>query len=177
MFENIEFLVFIFKIRIDKFVCELYYIKYTFMINQKRADDILYLIKYLSKILDTDLDNRLAEYGLTGQQGRILFYINKETNCLNRDVHQFDIEREFHLSKSTVSGLVKRMEKKGVISIEKKHPYANIKIEDAGKNIICHLRTHRDEAIAELSKDLSEEEKEQVIKLLNRMINNMEGGQ
>ena len=147
------------------------------MINQKNTDNLLYLIKYLSKILDTDLDSRLAEYGLTGQQGRILFYINKETNCLNRDVHQFDIEKEFHLSKSTVSGLVKRMEKKGVISIEKKHPYANIKIEEAGKNIICHLRMHRDEAIAQLSKDLTKEEKEQIITLLNKMILNMEGGQ
>ena len=145
--------------------------------NQSRRDDIIFLIKYLGKLLDKDLDARLSEFDLTGQQGRILFYIAKRTNICKLEVHQNDIEQEFHLSKSTVSGLVKRMEKKGVISIEKKHPYANIKIEEAGKNIICHLRMHRDEAIAQLSKGLTEEEKEQVITLLNKMITNMEGGQ
>ena len=125
---------------IDKFVCELYYIISEIFMNQSRKDDIIFLIKYLGKLLDKDLDARLSEYDLTGQQGRMLFYIAKRTNIDKEEVHQNDIEQEYHLSKSTVSGIVKRMEKKGIISIEKQHPYAVLKPTEEGECIIHKLR-------------------------------------
>ena len=68
------------------------------------------------------------------------------------------------------------MEKKGVISIEKQHPYAVLKPTDTGEKIIKSLHSQREEAFNILLKDLSEEEKEQVCKLLNKLIENMEGG-
>ena len=144
--------------------------------NQNRRNDIIFLIKYLGKLVDRDFDSRLAKYDLTGQQGRILFYIAKKTNREKQEVHQNDIEQEYHLSKSTVSGIVKRMEKKGVITIEKQHPYAVLKPTDTGEKIIESLHSQREEAFNILLKDLSEEEKEQVCKLLNKLIENMEGG-
>ena len=146
------------------------------MLNEKRKEDIIFLLKYLNKLLDCDLDKRLAEHDLTGQQGRILFYINREVNCLGKEVHQNDIEREYHLSKSTVSGIVKRLEKKDIITIEKQPPYAILKPTQKGRDIICHVHMHRDETIAELTKDMSDEDKKAAIKLLNKMITNMEGG-
>lgn len=144
--------------------------------NQSRKNDIIFLTKYLGKLIDKDFDSRLAKYDLTGQQGRILFYIAKKTNCEKQEVHQNDIEQEYHLSKSTVSGIVKRMEKKGVISIEKQHPYAVLKPTDAGKKIIESLHLQKDDAVNQLLKGLSEKEKEQACKLLNKLIENMEGG-
>ena len=33
--------------------------------NQSRRDDIIFLIKYLGKLLDKDLDARLSEFDLT----------------------------------------------------------------------------------------------------------------
>ncbi len=144
--------------------------------NQNRKNDIIFLTKYLGKLIDKDFDSRLAKFDLTGQQGRILFYIAKRTNCDNQDVHQNDIEQEYHLSKSTVSGIVKRMEKKGVISIEKQHPYAVLKPTDDGEKIIESLHLQKDDAVNQLLKGLSEKEKEQACKLLNKLIENMEGG-
>ena len=144
--------------------------------NQSRKNDIIFLIKYLGKLLDKDLDTRLAEYDLTGQQGRILFYIAKRTNIDQEEVHQNDIEQEYHLSKSTVSGLVKRMEKKGVISIEKQHPYAVLKPTDKGVCIIHKLREHRNEVVEQLMKDLDEKQQEELCEKLNKLIENMEGG-
>ncbi len=144
--------------------------------NQNRKNDIIFLTKYLGKLIDKDFDSRLAKFDLTGQQGRILFYIAKRTNCDNQDVHQNDIEQEYHLSKSTVSGIVKRMEKKGIITIEKQHPYAVLKPTDNGENIIESLHSQRDDAINKLLKDFSDKEKEQICKLLNQLIENMEGG-
>ena len=162
---------------IDKFVCELYHINLRrFYMNQSRKEDIIFLIKYLSKLLDKDLDARLSEFDLTGQQGRILFYIAKRTNLDKEEVHQNDIEQEFHLSKSTVSGIVKRMEKKGVISIEKQHPYAVLKPTSEGECIIHRLRERRTEAVSKLMEGLSKEQQADLIKELNKLIENMEGG-
>ena len=151
-------------------------IRYFIMVNAKRREDIIYLLKYLQKLLDSDLDKRLVEQDLTGQQGRILFYINKEVNCLGHEVHQNDIEREYHLSKSTVSGIVKRLEKKEIITIEKQHPYAILKPTDKGCAIIEHIHMHKEKTINQLTKDLNEEEKQTIIKLLNKLIENMGGG-
>ena len=138
-----------------------------------KKDDILFLIRRLNKLIDQDLDARLASYGLTGQQGRVLFFINRKVNIENVEVHQNDIENEYHLSKSTVSGLVKRMEKNGIITIEKQHPYAILKPTDKAKDILCHLRTNKDEAVNTLLKGMNEEE---TIETLLKMIKNMEGG-
>ncbi len=151
-------------------------ITYFIMIKPEKKNEILYLIKYLGKIIDKDFDARLAEYDLTGQQGRILFLIAGRTNIHHLEVHQNDIENEYHLSKSTVSGLVKRLEKKGVITIEKQHPYAILRPSEEGNNIVRHVIQQRQEVINKILKDFNENEKKEVIGYLNRLIINLEGG-
>lgn len=146
------------------------------MVNQNKKDETLYLLRYLHKVIDKDFDRRLAEYDLTGQQGRILFFIACKTNFENIEVHQNDIENEYHLSKSTVSGLVKRLEKKGVITIEKQHPYAILRPSQMGNDIIEHLREKRKQSIETLLSGFTEEEKKTINKNLLKMIINMEGG-
>ena len=145
------------------------------MVKEERKNDTIFLIKYLNKLVDTDFDHRLMDYGLTSQQGRILFFVHRRCCKDDVEIHQNDIEQEFHLSKSTVSGLVKRMEKKGIITIEKQHPYAIIKPAQAGLDIIMHLRERRKEAVEKLLKDLNEEQQKELITLLNKLIENMEG--
>ena len=145
------------------------------MVKEERKNDTIFLIKYLNKLVDSDFDHRLMDYGLTSQQGRILFFVHRKNCKEGIEIHQNDIEQEFHLSKSTVSGLVKRMEKKGIISVEKQHPYAIIKPAQAGLDIIMHLRDRRKEAIDKLLKDLDENKQKELIELLNKLIENMEG--
>ena len=144
--------------------------------NQNRKNDIIFLVKYLSKLIDKDFDNRLSEYDLTGQQGRILFFVACKTDIEHLEVHQNDIENEYHLSKSTVSGIVKRMNKKNLISIEKQHPYAILRPTDEGRKIIHQLRENRNIAVKRLLKGLDNEQREILNKDLNKLIENMEGG-
>ena len=66
-----------------------------------------------------------------------------------------------------------RMEKKEIITIEKQHPYAILKPTQKAKDILCHLRTHKDEAVETLLKGI---DANQTIETLLKMINNMEGG-
>ena len=146
------------------------------MERQNKEQDFFFLIRFLQKLISADLDKRLSEYDLTGQQGRILFFIYGMTNIKKQEVHQNDLENEFHLSKSTVSGLVKRMEKRGFINIEKQHPYAILTPTEKANEVINHLEEHREEAINQLIKDVDEKDREITIKTLNRFINNMKEG-
>lgn len=146
------------------------------MLNEERKDDIVYLFRYINKIIGADLDKRLAEYGLTGVQGRILLFISKTNNIDKCEVHQNDIENAFNLSKSTVSGIVRRLEKNGFITVEKQHPYAILKESDKGKDAVHYVLNHRAQFAEELFKDVSEKEKESLKNALLKLINNMEGG-
>ena len=147
------------------------------MENKSNHDNILRHIRYLNKLINADFDNRLSECGLTSQQGRILFFVYCKTNNAGEIVHQNDIENEFHLSKSTVSGLVKRMEKKEFIKIEKQHPYAVVKPTDKGEEIITHLRKKRESAIERILAGIDKKDRECFLKTLNKMISNLEGGE
>ena len=139
------------------------------MINELKKNDIIYLTIYLKKVIDKDFAKRLSEYDLTVQQGRIMFFVARR-----EQVHQNDIENEFHLSKSTVSGLVRRMQKKGIINIEKQHPYAIITVSDKAKDIMCHLQKTRDETIKKLTFDLSSDDQKKICEYLIKLINNIE---
>ena len=146
------------------------------MIDEGKFDSVLRKIRYLNKLIDADFEKRLSEVGLTAQQGRIFLFIYWKNKEQDVEIHQNDIENEFHLSKSTVSGLVKRLEKTNVIERIKQHPYAILKPTSQGDEIINHLRANRKKTIEQLFTGLNEEEKEQMMKLIEKMIVNMGGG-
>lgn len=139
-------------------------------------NDIIYLIRHLNKLLQNDFDERIAKFDLTGQQARILFYINKKTVIDGQEMHQNDLEQGLKLAKSTVNGLITRLEKKGFIAKTIVRPYSIINITDKGKAVIDELKEGRAKTVDRLFKGLTEEEKERTIKQINKVLMNFEGG-
>ena len=72
-----------------------------------------YLLKVLSGCMKASMDNALASMDLTSAQGHIMGYLAQRSQppCSR------DIEETFHLSHSTVSGLLSRLEKKDFIEL------------------------------------------------------------
>ncbi|MCR5185213.1 MAG: MarR family winged helix-turn-helix transcriptional regulator [Bacilli bacterium] len=138
--------------------------------------DIIYLIRHLSKLLQNDFDNRINQYGITGQQARILFFVNHKTVLDNVEVHQNDIENEFNLAKSTVNGLISRLEKKNFIIKQNKHPFSVITVSDKGKELIADLREGRDNTIEKLFEGFNKEEREKILENVSKLLTNFEGG-
>ena len=102
------------------------------------TDDIFFLVKHLSKCIELSLDKEATKLGLTPQQGRLLgFLIRREKE--NVKVRQIDIEQRFQLSKSTVSGLVKRLENKDLIIRVKEDNEIHILPSDEGKRRCCEF--------------------------------------
>ena len=139
----------------------------------KREEDILFLVKKLNKELVTDFDRRLNEYGLTSQQGRTLFFINRKVNYEHSEVNQKDLEQRFELSKSTVSGLVKRMEKNGLITIIRNRNKCSLIPTEKSEQIIANMQKSRSHIIEKLFQGFSQEDKERIIKNTQKLIENI----
>ena len=143
--------------------------------NEIKFDqDVLFLIRKLSKDLANDFDKRLNEYGLTSQQGRALFFINKRVNFDHVDVHQVDLENRFELSKSTVSGLVKRMEKNGLITIVKDKNRSSLIPTEKSLQIIDKMHERRTTTIEKLFKGIEEGRRKEIIEGIKKLISNIE---
>ena len=140
-----------------------------------KREDIFRLIKFIDKELRNDFQSRLSEYGLTAQQGRLLFYIN----CNNKDgrqIRQVDIEKHFQLTKSTVHGLINRMEKAGLVIKRKEENKQYIQISEKTEGILMHVFDKRTECLDKLTKGMNEEEIDQLHTLLTKVLNNKDKG-
>ena len=136
-----------------------------------KSQDIIFLIKHLSKLLEKSLDETTQKLGLTPQQGRILWYLLRNED---QKIKQVDIEKRFSLSKSTVSGLIKRMLNKELISRDKKDNHLEIAPE--GRKIMDDFNKCNESLREDLLKDFSQEERSRIFKTLYSMIDVMEGG-
>lgn len=144
--------------------------------NLNFKDDIICLIKHLSKLLESDFEQRVSQVGLTSAQARVLFFINKKNNIEKQVVHQNDVEKEFKLAKSTVNGLISRLVKNGFIQKKTDRRYVVLEITELGVNTISLIRQGRAKTINRLFDGYSQEEKQTTLDKLNKLINNLEGG-
>jgi MarR family transcriptional regulator, repressor for mepA len=140
-----------------------------------REPELLGLFRYLNKQLDLSFNARLENLGLTSQQGRIIFYINHHNKVLNEIIKQSDLEHHFHLSKSTISGLVKRLTNNGFIEKSDAHHHFAISLTEKAKLTINNFKKANEEMRDKLLKGFSEEEKEKMKQSLKMMIENLEG--
>ena len=136
-------------------------------------DDVFFLIKHLSKCIELALDKEANKLGLTPQQARLLGFLMRRKSE-NIKVRQIDIEERFQLSKSTVSGLVKRMEAKNLIIKEKKDKDIWILPSEEGIKTAEEFKEKAHIIRNEVSKDLSDEEKELVKNALMKLLRNLE---
>lgn len=142
------------------------------MENLSFDSDILLKVKHLSKCIKKDYDDRLAEYGLTGQQGRILFFVAKK-NKEDIEVHQNDIEERFLLSKSSISEIITRMIKTDYLKKEKKNKFCIIKPTEKGEEIVEKILEHRQCIIEKLFTGFTKEDVIKISKSIDSMITNM----
>lgn len=72
----------------------------------------------------------LRKYDLTSSQFDVLFWILKRRQRDNLDTIQKDIERYFHISNPSVSGIISRLEQKGFVE----------RVRSEKDRRICHIR-------------------------------------
>jgi DNA-binding MarR family transcriptional regulator len=132
--------------------------------------EVILKIKILNKILEQDFLKRLEEKELTPQQGRILLFICDHYEKI--EISQNLIETTFDLSKSTVSGLIKRLTNKELIKIKKVKNTNLLFPTQNGLDIKKYFVSQREETFKRLCNNLSDDEINNMIRQLDILINN-----
>ena len=104
-----------------------------------------------------------------------MFYINWNNKEGNK-VRQVDIEKNFQLTKSTVHGLIDRMEKANLVIKNKEQNNQYIEISDDCKKILEDVFSQRMECLNKMTSGLSEEEIDILHGLLMKMYENRNKG-
>ncbi|MCM1525502.1 MAG: MarR family transcriptional regulator [Ruminococcus sp.] len=132
----------------------------------------------LSRRIERCVNRDLEESGLTLSQLRVLLYIYDSANERGEHVFQKDIETDLILSNPAVSGIIDRLEQKGLA--ERK-----VSVSDSRRKEICITEAFeklKSELLAKnvnhekrLLEGLSEDDKKTLQRCLKKMIANMSG--
>jgi DNA-binding MarR family transcriptional regulator len=137
-------------------------------------DESLGLIfRRLSHAAKKETDNNLKRLDLTMSQGLVLEYLN---NTHDEELTQRGIEQHFNLQHPTVSGILKRLEKKGFIttSVNKSdRRVKNICLTDKARKMELIARQDKKQMDDTLVKGLTTSEIETLRGLLQRVLKNV----
>ena len=132
-----------------------------------------YLTKMISNSVEKKLNNEFGIYDLSSTQASVLRYLRKNQD---KAVYQKDLEVEFKCTHPTITGILRRLEGKGFIQCicdETDRRKKKINISDKGIFLLNKVNTEIDRTENQLIKNLSIEEQELLIKLLNQVLNNI----
>lgn len=137
-----------------------------------RASRSIYIMGNLMERCVSDMKTE----PLTLIQRRILGYV-MECNRRQRDIYQKDLEREFQIRKSTVTGIINGMEKHGYLRRETVSHDARLR-RIVPTELTVRLSGKMVEKINELEgimrSNISDTEMETCVSVLERMISNLE---
>lgn len=123
-------------------------------------------------VSNTNIKKQLEE--ATGKNGWIIAFLAEHQN---QDVFQKDIEKIFSIRRSTVSNILKLMEKKGYIRREPVENDARLKrlvLTRQAMDIYNLLMEQLNEKEQMLRKNISDEELETFFRILTKIQNNIE---
>lgn len=131
-----------------------------------------HLIRVLHGAVSQEVTGTLADMDLTSAQGRIMGYVS---HCVQPPCPK-DVEDAFHLTHPTVSGLLSRLEKKGLIELRPDADDRRCKriwILPKGQELHDHIMQAIAESEERIVSGFSEAEKTAFFDLLTRAAENM----
>ncbi len=123
------------------------------------------------------IDEQIKDFDVTGVQLFVLGQLRRLENMGMEEVNQKDLEKASHVTHPTMTELLKRLERKGLIRCERsktdrryKCVYSTDKVKDIDRN----MRQADERSFAELCRGLTEEQIKQFIAITDIMAANAE---
>lgn len=142
-----------------------------------RKREVGHEIHAISKLLGRRIEAEKREQGISDVTTMQIWIIGYLYDHRDREVYQKDIERDFTITRSTVTGILKLMEKKGFIRRTTVPEDARLKkliLLEKGEVLLKGVRSHIEQTEKMLVQGLSEEEVETLFRLLEQIRNNLE---
>lgn len=136
------------------------------------SDSICHEIKAITHVMQRKMLASATEAGIdkvTIMHGWIIGYLNDN---INQDIFQKDIEVEFAISRSTVTNILKLMEKKGYIvraSVESDARLKKIILTDKGVDTYAVIRNTIEENEIYFNSLLTEDEQRTFLRLAKKL--------
>ena len=132
------------------------------------------MIHYLGLLTRNNSNQRLKQYGLTGNEGSVLMFLKH-----HQDVYQEQLIKELQIDKSAVTRLLQNMEAKGLVervALARDKRFYLIKITDLGRqkqDIVDQIFEQKD---VDLVAGLSESQQDELRRMLKILEANLKGG-
>lgn len=136
-------------------------------------------MSFLFKLADVKFAKRLAAYSnavdLTPSQSQIIGYLHERAQNAG-EVNPSTLEKHFHMSRPTMTGLLKRLESKGFIEFKpssKDHRYKQVVLTDKAEEHHQYIHKCIAETEALMVRGMSDQEVKFVRDMVIRMIRNI----
>ncbi len=130
----------------------------------------------LNRAVVKKIDERAKKMDLTATQLRVLGEISRLTALGRQEITQRDLENSFAVAHPTMTGVIKRLEKKGFVRCtegKNDRRYKNIFCAEEVSRIHEELARIDGEAMAELCAGLTNEEVENLYRITDKMLKNI----
>lgn len=132
------------------------------------------LLRSLHLEMKKKFNREMESLNLTSVQCQILLFLFRQDE--KQEINQKDIEKMYGLSNPTVSGILKRMEEKGLIVrkvCKQDGRYKKIEVSDKAIELKNQLHESGKEAEAKLVRGLSQEEQKEFKRIVGIMTDNI----
>lgn len=138
--------------------------------------DVGHEIHSVSNLLGRKIDEEKRLRGMSDVTPVQIWIIRYLYDRRERDIFQRDIERDFTITRSTVTGILKLMEKKGYITRVNVPEDARLKkiiLTEKGSNLRNQVVNHIEESERRLVRGMTEEEIDTFLELLRKIKENL----
>lgn len=135
-------------------------------------DKVAILIKKAALVIEKLSNPILAPYELTHTQYKILKFLCRNQN---KPIRQADIEMHFSMTNPTVTGIIQNLEKKGLVKRMQNPDDKRSKLlvlSERAMSMEDELNYLREALENQVTENLTDEEKQQLIILLNKILKN-----
>jgi len=108
--------------------------------------------------MNIEMNDFARPYGLTGMQLSVIDFLSRQSE---RVVFQVDLEREFHVQRSTASLLVKRMVERDLVTrvvAPSDSRKRQLQLTTKGQSFVPIVQAHLEQQDAKMVADLTEQE-------------------
>ena len=130
-------------------------------------------VRSIARLLQREISQSVLPCGVSRQQYQVLSYLYHKQNC---DVYQRDIEAQFSMPRSTVSGLMKELEEKGLLerrAVESDSRLKRLTLTDKALNVCRRVRQGMVELNQQLAAGVSDEELNVFWRVADKMKENL----
>lgn len=134
-------------------------------------------IAIINRAFRKKLDEKASDMGLTSVQLRVLGSISRLEAIGETEIHQNDLERLEHITHPAMTKHIQKLEQKGFIHCvpsEQDRRYKKITCTEQSNRMYQTILTHDTEVFEELCKNLTQEQQNTLIQLINTMVQGLE---